>query len=111
MARASGHQISQTKPIVGANVFRHESGIHCSGLLKNKSSYQLFDPKQVGQKECEFVIGYHSGSSAIIHVLRQQGINISRKNAKSLLSVVRQKTLKQKTALIPEQLKELYLIS
>ena len=40
VAKASGREIPESKPIVGKNVFCHESGIHCSGLLKEKARRQ-----------------------------------------------------------------------
>ena len=45
VAGASGRDIPESKPVMGKNVFRHESGIHCSGLLKDSYSYQLFQPE------------------------------------------------------------------
>ncbi|MFH2092222.1 MAG: hypothetical protein ABIJ31_07655 [Pseudomonadota bacterium] len=108
VARASGRTIHPSKPITGSQIFKHESGIHCAGLLKNPASYQLFDPEQVGNHACEVVIGYHTGTHAIIHVLEQQGIMISKARAKQLLALVRQTALNQKTALTPRQLKAIY---
>jgi homocitrate synthase NifV len=70
------------------NVFCHESSIHCPGLLKNPSSYQLFDPEIVGGKEFEFIIGYHSGFAGISHALKLQGISISKTQVKKNLSRV-----------------------
>lgn len=111
VAKASGRKINRSKPIVGSGIFSHESGIHCSGLLKDKSAYQLFDPRQVGKRNCEYVIGYHSGSAAIEHVLGQQGIRISKARAKKLIPLVRQKAMKQKKALTSGQLKTLHQTS
>jgi len=111
VARASGRVIHESKPIVGKNVFRHESGIHCSGLLRDESSYQLFEPESVGKKDSEYVIGYHSGSAAIGHVLEQQGIFIDKKGASELIPMVRKKAFQQKSPLTPEALKNLYLLS
>ncbi len=108
VAAASGMDIAPSKPITGRNVFRHESGIHCDGLLKNKESYQLFNPEQVGNNDCEYIIGYHSGSSAIAHVLEKQGIQISRQMAKKLIPLVREAAIRQKSALTPDQLRFLH---
>lgn len=108
VADASGQKISPSKPIIGKNIFRHESGIHCSGLIKNKSSYQLFDPEKVGENQCEYVLGYHSGSSTIEHILNQQGIQVDKDTAKKLLAVVRQIAFKHKEELSPKTLKQLF---
>ena len=109
VARASGQQIHPSKPIVGRNIFRHESGIHFSGLLKEPASYQLFESEKIGKKGFECVIGYHSGSAAITHALEQQGIFIDKTAAKKLIPLVRQKASQQKTLLIPTELKDLVM--
>jgi len=111
VAMASGRAIPDSKPIVGNNIFRHESGIHCSGLLKDAASYQLFQPEKVGEKECEYVIGYHSGSAAIGHVLKKQGILIDKTMAEKLLPLVRKKARRRKSQITPAELKDLYLIA
>ena len=108
VAKASGRGIPPSKPITGENVFCHESGIHCAGLLKHPSAYQLFTPEQVGQKESDFVIGYHSGSAGICHALEKQGISIGKSLARKLIPFVRQKALEHKSSLTPAELKELY---
>ena len=109
VARASGQKIPPAKPVTGTRIFTHESGIHCSGLLKEKTSYQLFDPRQVGRLKTDLVIGYHSGGSAIAHVLEKEGIKITRQGANDLIPLVRETARKQKQALTPEQLKHIYL--
>ena len=108
VARASGQRIAPSKPVVGDRVFSHESGIHCSGLLKNPAAYQLFSPKTVGKQKTRFVIGYHSGSAAIIHALKKQGIRISKETALKLLPLIRQKALEQKEEISFKQLRILY---
>ncbi len=108
VADASKLPIHAAKPITGKNVFRHESGIHCSGLLKDATSYQLFEPGTVGKTGFECVIGYHSGKAAIGHALEKQGIQINKKSADRLLNLVREKARKQKSSLTPLQLEELY---
>lgn len=108
VAKASGREIHPSKPIIGKNVFCHESGIHCAGLLKHPSAYQLFKPEQVGQKESDFVIGYHSGSAGICSALEKQGISIGKAMAQKLIPFIRQKALEQKSSLTPVELKELY---
>lgn len=108
VAKASGRDIHPSKPITGKNVFRHESGIHCAGLLKNPSAYQLFQPEQVGKETCNYVIGYHSGSAGIRHVLENQGISIGKAPAQKLIPYVRQMAMERKSPLSPAELKELY---
>ena len=53
------------KAIVGMNAFAHEAGIHQDGYLKNKSTYEIIDPKSVGVPEGKLVLGKHSGRHAL----------------------------------------------
>ncbi|MBM3787464.1 MAG: 2-isopropylmalate synthase [Acidobacteria bacterium] len=53
------------KAIVGENAFAHEAGIHQDGYLKNKSTYEIIDPKSVGVPEGRLVLGKHSGRHAL----------------------------------------------
>ena len=53
------------KAIVGENAFAHEAGIHQDGYLKDKSTYEIIDPKSVGVPEGRLVLGKHSGRHAL----------------------------------------------
>ncbi len=53
------------KAIVGENAFAHEAGIHQDGYLKEKSTYEIIDPKSVGVPEGKLVLGKHSGRHAL----------------------------------------------
>ena len=53
------------KAIVGDNAFAHEAGIHQDGYLKEKSTYEIMDPKSVGVPESKLVLGKHSGRHAL----------------------------------------------
>jgi 2-isopropylmalate synthase len=53
------------KAIVGENAFAHEAGIHQDGYLKEKSTYEIIDPKAVGVPEGKLVLGKHSGRHAL----------------------------------------------
>jgi homocitrate synthase NifV len=64
VARASGRAVAFNKSIVGSAVFTHESGIHIDGLLKNASTYESFDPGELGRTRST-VLGKHSGSQAV----------------------------------------------
>lgn len=64
VAQASGRSVAFNKSIVGEAVFTHESGIHIDGLLKNPSTYESFDPAELGRQR-RTVLGKHSGSQAV----------------------------------------------
>ena len=85
---ASGRTLPVNKPITGKSVFLHESGIHVRALIKDRRTYEPFDPVTVGQNESEFVLGKHSGRSALRHVLSQQGLSPSRSEEKTLLDLI-----------------------
>ena len=67
VAGASRRPIPVDKPIVGPDIFSHESGIHCHALLKNAYAYQPFLPETLGRAEMKFVAGKHSGRAVIDH--------------------------------------------
>ena len=72
----SGIPIPKTKPVVGANAFAHESGIHVAAVLENPMTYELFSPEMVGGKR-EIIIGKHTGSKALKGVVEKLGYNLT----------------------------------
>jgi homocitrate synthase NifV len=70
---ASGLFLSPTKPVVGLNVFRHESGVHVDGMLKDPSTYESIDPAPLGRQH-EFLLGKHSGRGLVETLLAREGI-------------------------------------
>jgi 2-isopropylmalate synthase len=66
------------KAIVGANAFAHEAGIHQDGYLKNRSTYEIIDPKTVGVPETKLVLGKHSGRHALMDRLQDLGFKLSK---------------------------------
>ncbi|NJL32422.1 MAG: homoaconitate hydratase, partial [Phycisphaerales bacterium] len=89
VANASGRAIPAGKPIVGANMNRHESGIHVHGMLQDPQTYQPFDPAQVGRGPWELVLGKHSGSAALRHSLSQQGLDLNPQETPHILAKLR----------------------
>jgi len=95
VARASGRPVAVNKSIVGANVFTHEAGIHVDGLSKNPDNYQCFDPAVLG-RDHRIVLGKHSGSSAVIGVYRQMGIELEPDRAQLILALIRDFSMSHK---------------
>lgn len=108
VAKASNRPIQDQKPVTGNAVFRHESGIHCNALLKDPLSYQPFLPGEIGKENYELVIGKHSGSAAIQHVLATNGVNIDRTKAGKMLSNVRLAAGRKKSGLSTAELLTIY---
>lgn len=108
VARLTGIPIPVRKPITGHNAFIHESGLHCHALLRDPSSYQPFLPEKIGRKAASFIIGKHSGKSAVLHILSQKGIRISDSEAGALLEDVRKAAEEKKASLSSEELISIY---
>ena len=96
VAEASGRPIPVDKPIVGDGVFWHESGIHVHGLLADRRTYEPFDAASVGVSGTKIVLGKHSGTAAIRHVLEQRGIQVEPSEIAVLLARLRETVAKAK---------------
>ena len=68
----SGIHTSPNKAVTGFNVFRHESGVHVDGMIKDSRSYEFLPSSWVGRRS-EFVLGKHSGAALIRHLLDAEG--------------------------------------
>src|SRR5271165_2324166 len=68
------------KAIVGRNAFAHEAGIHQDGYLKEKSTYEIIDPKTVGVPEGRLVLGKHSGRHALKARCEELGVALTREH-------------------------------
>ncbi|CAA6677144.1 MULTISPECIES: homocitrate synthase [unclassified Lentimonas] len=71
VALASDRSIADCKPVVGERVFRHESGIHCTALMRDRRTYEAFSPAEVGRPEMSFTIGRHSSRPVVEAFLKQ----------------------------------------
>lgn len=74
----TGVGVSPTKPIIGANAFAHESGIHQHGVLANKETYEIMTPESVGIPKNAIVLGKHSGRHAFEDRLRELGYQLDK---------------------------------
>ncbi len=66
------------KAIVGENAFAHEAGIHQDGYLKERSTYEIMDPRSVGVPESRLVLGKHSGRHALNKRCQDLGFELDR---------------------------------
>jgi 2-isopropylmalate synthase len=66
------------KAIVGKNAFAHEAGIHQDGYLKERTTYEIIDPKTVGVPETKLVLGKHSGRHALKNRCEDLGFSLSK---------------------------------
>ncbi|MCM1079648.1 MAG: 2-isopropylmalate synthase [Bacteroidales bacterium] len=68
--------VQSNKAVVGRNAFAHSSGIHQDGVLKNASTYEIMNPKDVGIDDNAIVLTARSGRAALKHRLQVNGIEI-----------------------------------
>lgn len=68
--------VQPNKAVVGRNAFAHSSGIHQDGVLKNRESYEIMDPKDVGLDENAIILTARSGRAALKHRLQVLGVDI-----------------------------------
>ncbi|KAL0658859.1 hypothetical protein Bca4012_079444 [Brassica carinata] len=106
----TGLFVQPHKPIVGANCFVHESGIHQDGILKNRSTYEILSPEDVGVVKSQgssIVIGKLSGRHAVKDRLKELGYELDdEKILNDIFSMFRDLT-KQKKRITDDDLKAL----
>lgn len=73
VSTATGLFVQPNKAIVGANAFSHSSGIHQDGVLKERTTYEIIDPRDVGILESKIVLSARSGRHALQHRLEELG--------------------------------------
>lgn len=95
--QASGRNVSFNKSIVGSGVFTHESGIHTDGIAKHPTTYEGFDPAELGRKR-SVVLGKHSGSQSIRQAYDALGLNIAERLVPMLLTRIRDFAIRHKQA-------------
>ena len=104
VANRARRPIHRAKPIVGADVFRHESGIHTAALLKNPTAYQPFRSEETGRIPEPFAIGKHSGSAGVQSLLAASGISVPASLCPEILKAVRRRARERKGAVTPQEL-------
>jgi len=77
VSKLTGFVVAPNKAIVGGNAFRHESGIHQDGVLKERSTYEIIKPEDVGFTGTGIVLGKHSGRHALNERLKDLGFNLN----------------------------------
>ncbi|MER9709267.1 homocitrate synthase [Mesorhizobium sp. M0174] len=105
VAWAARRQTAAIKPVVGADVFTHESGIHVAWLLKDPRTYQGLDPALGGR--CRRIVK-HSGATAIAYVLSESGRDLDPDLAAAMVARVRREATETKSTVTATQLVELY---
>jgi 2-isopropylmalate synthase len=78
LTELTGQAVQSNKAIVGRNAFAHEAGIHQDGILKDRRTYEIMRPEDVGVTSTTLVLGKHSGRHAVQKRCEQLGVTLSR---------------------------------
>jgi 2-isopropylmalate synthase len=89
VSRLTGMVVQKNKAVVGENAFSHESGIHVHGVINNPATYEPVMPEVVGKRR-RIVLGKHSGTHAVLEVLKQHGFNLSPEETRRVLDRVKE---------------------
>jgi 2-isopropylmalate synthase len=73
-----GMPVQPNKAIVGSNAFSHSSGIHQDGVIKNRETYEIIDPRTVGVADSSIVLTARSGRAALAYRLQKLGYEFDR---------------------------------
>ncbi|PIF01391.1 MAG: 2-isopropylmalate synthase [Maribacter sp.] len=73
-----GMLVQPNKAIVGANAFAHSSGIHQDGVIKNRQTYEIMDPNDVGVNESSIVLTARSGRAALAYRAKKVGYELTK---------------------------------
>lgn len=73
----TGMSVQPNKAIVGANAFVHESGIHQDGVLKERTTYEIMNPRDIGIVQDNIVLGKHSGRHALKDRIKAMGYSLN----------------------------------
>ena len=73
-----GMMVQPNKAIVGANAFAHSSGIHQDGVIKNRETYEIMDPLDVGVNESSIILTARSGRAALAYRAKKVGYNLTK---------------------------------
>lgn len=108
VANRARRSIHRAKPIVGADVYRHESGLHTAPLLKDPTAYQPFPAQETGRTPEAFVIGKHSGAAGVKVLLADSGIavpaSLCPEILPEILKEVRRRARERKASVSPQEL-------
>lgn len=107
VSAAAGRPVPRGKAIVGADVFTHESGIHVSGLLKDRATYEALNPELFGRGH-QVVLGKHSGLAAVEKALADEGITVDVARGRAILERVRAFAVRTKANVPSEMLLRFY---
>ena len=78
LTEITGERVQANKAIVGRNAFAHEAGVHQDGILKDRRTYEIMRPEDVGVARTSLVLGKHSGRHALRARCERLGVTLTR---------------------------------
>lgn len=78
VSESMGMMVQPNKAIVGANAFAHSSGIHQDGVIKNRATYEIIDPLEVGVNESSIILTARSGRAALAYRAKKVGYELTK---------------------------------
>ncbi|WP_310560637.1 2-isopropylmalate synthase [Flavobacterium sp.] len=78
VSESMGMMVQPNKAIVGANAFSHSSGIHQDGVIKNRETYEIMDPVEVGVNESSIILTARSGRAALAYRAKKVGYELTK---------------------------------
>jgi 2-isopropylmalate synthase len=78
VSQKMGMPVQPNKAIVGSNAFAHSSGIHQDGVIKNRETYEIIDPEDVGVTESSIVLTARSGRAALAYRAKKVGYELTK---------------------------------
>ena len=84
LSELTGEYVQANKAIVGRNAFAHEAGIHQDGMLKERSTYEIMRPEEVGVPKTDLVLGKHSGRHALRDRVVEMGYSLNETQRETL---------------------------
>jgi 2-isopropylmalate synthase len=85
----TGIPLAVNKAVVGYNAFSHESGIHADGVIKHSWTYEPIQPERIG-RERRFILGKHTGSTAVEDRLTKAGVAFTKEQLQALLAGIKE---------------------
>ncbi len=92
----TGEAVQANKAIVGRNAFAHEAGIHQDGMLKDRRTYEIMRPEEVGVPQATLVLGKHSGRHAVQRRCELIGVVLERRELDDVYRAVIERAEREK---------------
>ncbi|OHB81240.1 MAG: 2-isopropylmalate synthase [Planctomycetes bacterium RBG_16_64_10] len=96
VSSVTGMQVQRNKAIVGRNAFAHEAGIHQDGMLKERTTYEIMRPEDVGFSKTDLVLGKHSGRAALADRAKALGYHLTSEQLQTVFDAFKQLADKKK---------------